>query len=329
MGNFLEALGGQLADRRAVSLLVPAVLFWGGGLGAYLSCSQWALLCSPKWAVLCSPDSCSRWPHLRRWLAELSTPEQWALLLVGLLFVLTSAVVAERMVMPTLRLLEGYWPGWLNFLQRRLVNAQSRRAEREQKRLAELAAEQRSTPGGLPTREKQAEYASLEFRLLRAPSIDRFRMPTELGNILRVAEMRPQEKYGLNSIVCWPRLWLLLPDGVKQELGEARSGLDAAVRSWLWSLLFLVWVIWAWWAVLVGLLGALFSYRWAVAAAAAYGDLLESAYDLHRWTLYAALRWPAPRTPADEKAIGEAVTKYLRRGSDRAAPVFVNHGQAP
>ncbi len=322
MGNFLEALGGQLVERRVVSLLAPALLFWGGGLGAYLSCSRWAPTCTPRWAVLCSPDSCSRWPSLSLWLAGLSTPEQWSLLVAGLLFLLTSAVVVERMVMPALRLLEGYWPGWLNFLQRRLIERQVRRAEHEEKRLVQLRAEQRATPGGLPAREKQAEYAMLEFRLLRAPATARFRMPTELGNVLRVAEMRPQEKYGLNAVVCWPRLWLILPDGVKQELGEARSALDAAVRTWLWALLFLVWAVWAWWAVPAGLFGALFSYRWAVVAAGAYGELLESTYDLHRWTLYEALRWPLPRNPAEEKATGEAVTKYLRRGSDRPAPVF-------
>ena len=321
MGDLLEALGGQLVERRAISLLVPALLFWAGGLGAYLSCSGWALLCSPRLAVLCSAESCSRWPSLRDWLGGLSTPGQWSLLGGGVLLILVSGVVTERFVLPALRLLEGYWPLWLNFLQRRLIKRQKTRADRDRKRFGELRRKERN-PAAALTRDERREMAALDFVLMHAPSSPQLRMPTELGNILRTAELRPRDKYGLNSVVCWPRLWLVLPETVKGELAEARAGLDTAVRTWLWSMLFTIWVMWAWWAVPLGLLGALFCYRWAVAAAAVYGELLEATYDIHRWSLYAGLHWPPPANPAQEKATGEALTSYLYRGSESPTPAF-------
>jgi hypothetical protein len=139
-------------------------------------------------------------------------------------------------------------------------------------------------------------------------------MPTRLGNLLRAAEMRPLNKYELDAVICWPRLWLVLPDSVKKELQEARAELNTAARVWLWSLLFLIWTVWAWWAAPVGLLSALFAYRWALDAAATYCDLLESAFDLHRTDLYKALRWPIPANPVEERELGRQLTVYLRRG---------------
>ena len=53
-----------------------------------------------------------------------------------------------------------------------------------------------------------------------------------------------------------------------------------------------------------------------------YGDVIEAAFDLHRWKLYEALRWPTPTTPADERATGAKLTQYIWRGSDDDTPVF-------
>jgi len=77
-------------------------------------------------------------------------------------------------------------------------------------------------------------------------------MPTRLGNLLRAAERKPLEKYGLDAILCWSRLWMLLPDAVKKDLQESRADLNNAARVWLWSLLFCGWTfvgenIWTTW----------------------------------------------------------------------------------
>lgn len=126
----------------------------------------------------------------------------------------------------------------------------------------------------------------------------------------------------LDAAVCWPRLWLLLPKEAKKDLTETRGGLDAGAVAWLWSVLFLVWTVLAWWAAAVGVVAAVLAHRWMIGAAETYGDLLESAFDVHRTRLYAALRWPLPANAAEEREAGRRLTEYLWRGSDRSGTTF-------
>ena len=90
------------------------------------------------------------------------------------------------------------------------------------------------------------EKSLLYQRLRRFPDEQQYFMPTRLGNLLKAAELRPLSKYGLDSVICWPRIWLLLPESAKTELVNARADLDTGARIWSWSILFLVWIIWAW-----------------------------------------------------------------------------------
>jgi hypothetical protein len=109
---------------------------------------------------------------------------------------------------------------------------------------------------------------------------------------------------------------MLLPDAVKKDLQEARADLNAAVRVWLWSLLFIGWgALGAWWAVPIGILSALFSYSWALDAASTYGELIEASFDLHRHLLYQSLRWNLPADPEVEHRVGQDLTRYLHRRS--------------
>jgi hypothetical protein len=147
-------------------------------------------------------------------------------------------------------------------------------------------------------------------------------MPTRLGNVLKSAESRSRYLYGLDAVICWPRLWLVLPEATRQELVRARVDLDAGARAVLWSALFAIWAAWWPWAAVIALVVAAAAYRGTVSAAGLYGDLITAAFDVHRPQLYQALRWPLPKNPSEEKALGTALTKYLWRGSDEATPSF-------
>ncbi|MBE9100212.1 hypothetical protein [Vacuolonema iberomarrocanum] len=300
--KLLEGFGAKLVDQWGANLLTPAFVFWLGGLLAWGDRQNWD------------------WSDLTAFINGLEEPIQIAVLFIVLLVIIASGFVIQRFDLAVLRLFEGYWPPFLTPVRRWFLRRQHARFDRLDRRWQTLIHQKYQT--ALTPRALE-DLAALEEELRQFPS-DRDRlMPTRLGNLLRAAESRPGEKYGLDAIICWPRLWLLLPDKVKQELQTARADLNTAARLWLWGVLFILWVFMgAWWPVLVGGSVAVFSYNWMLQAAEIYGSLLESAFDLHRMALYAALHFPLPTHPAEEQVMGKAVTEYLWRGSDRPQPEF-------
>jgi hypothetical protein len=303
--KFWEGIGAKLADRWA-AVATPALLFWVGGLLAFL------------------------WGHggpngLERpvaWVLGQSGVVQAALLVAVLVGVAGSGVVVQRLTLPVLRFLEGYWPGWLAPVRRRLVARQTVRLGKLEDTWGKLAAR---IEEGSASAEALDAYNRLDGRLHHAPAVRERVMPTRVGNVLRAVESRPFDKYGLDAVKCWPRLWLVLPDAVRQELTSARASLDAAAAACLWGLLFLVWAIWTPLAIPVGLAVTLAAYFvWVPDRAEVFADLLEAAFDLYRPALYAALRWPLPSDPADERKSGTLLTEYLWRGSDTTTPKFTS-----
>lgn len=301
MDKLWQGLGGKLAERWLELLLSPALAFWAFG--------AWLALPSARWAEL--DNALAAGPNLRQAL----------LVAAALLGVMLCAAVARHLRFATLRLLEGYWPKFLDYPCRWLSQGMAQRLERQQTEFQKLAAK------GLDQldRRELADFLRLDAALMQAPADPRQLMPTRLGNLLRAAELAPRDRYGLDGVICWPRLWLLLPENVRDELSQTRETLDAAAELWLWGLLFLAWTPWSLGAAALSLALALYAYRRALRAAEVYAALIQSAYDLHRFALYQALHWPLPQNPAEERAAGEALTAYLWRGSD--SPVLAFTGQ--
>ncbi len=304
LDNFWDAVGGELA-RRWVTSSVPALVFWVGGFLA--------------------------WTQARGGLGRLRTPAdslahqpaavQLTVVLVALLGVGASGVIVKRLVQPVLRILEGYWPSWLDPVRQRLVQRMSDRVNKEQLEWQQTAPEAMKPA---PDPDKARIFQRLDRRQRRYPSSPGPLMPTRLGNILRAAETRPRDKYGLDTVVVWPCLWLILPDSVRQELNSARASLDAAVASSIWGLLFLLFTPWTVLAVPIGLAVTVFAvFFWLPSRAEVFGDLLEAAVDMNRVALYQQLRWPLPSDPRQERTEGERLTTYLWRGSDQSSPRFM------
>jgi len=303
--DFGEGWVSSPIERWIALLLKSGLLFWLGGLVA--------------WLYHTGKD----WTFVWQWLTSNIKPIEILLLIFILLMILAMiASLLKRFDIIVIRFLEGYyWSGWIYQL---LKSIQNRKIARVEARFQTLALKNNK---GLPplTSKEQAEYAHLDWQRMQLPVEEAQRMPTRLGNLLRALELRPQEKYGLDIFVCWPRLWLILPDNVKKEIMIARDHLDTTARIWMWGLLFLVWTPFTAWVIPISIIVMFFAHHWMLQTASIYGQLVESSFDLYRSYLYQELRWPLPKSPADERQQGEQLTAYLWRGSDNDKPEFLNN----
>lgn len=312
LGPFWNGLGGKLAERWMALLLSPALLFWATGAIAWHWTRGQPSLHDDGWAAVVG--------HLGEQLRTLPAVMQGLLVTASLIAVMLSALAAQGLTVPVVRALSGYWPRRLDRLQRPLLK---RRGERIRRDIGELRR-----LGGIPDEDLdwrlRRTYAELQRRYLLAPPDPSRQLATRLGNILSAFEDRPRARYGLYADVCWPRLWLLLPDEAKKEVEEARQRLAGAVQAWLWGALLVVWTPWAWWVLPLGAAVCATSYLRVLSTAAGYGEVFVACFDVHRGLLYQGLRWPLPASPAEEATCGTALSGYLQNGSASTEPRFTD-----
>ncbi|MGG6269115.1 hypothetical protein ACQ4M3_25580 [Leptolyngbya sp. AN03gr2] len=292
--KFLEAFSGKFAEQWIATLLTPAFIFWAGGAIA-------------AWQKL-------GWQNLSSWFILLPESLQIASLFGIFLIVSLSALTIQRFDILIIQFLEGYWfqkiRGLNNFLVKQSRNQRSQLIE-QLRTLNNLGSSMNTQQRTLYFQcDQQFRYFPDENELL----------PTRLGNILRSAERRPLKRYGLDAIICWTHLWLLLPDAARTDLSTARSDLNAAARAWIWSILFMVWypIFGAQWAVSGAIVALVIYNTWILDAARTYADLITAAFDTHRHLLYKSLRFPLPDRTDTEPQHGEQLTRYLWRDHPQA-----------
>jgi hypothetical protein len=287
-----KSLGGSFDKRWLLYAFGPALLFWGGGL--WVGMQMWGL-----------SEALHIWQNY-------TTETQFFYGVAGFLLVVLTALLLEAFEGAILRVYEGYWP-WIQAL------ADRRAAELREKR-DQLRELRRKLVNGEITSKERARLGRLNAHLRHRPKNPERSMPTYLGDILRTAEDYPRERYGLDPIVIWPRIYPHLSETLREALGATQEHLDLALRlatlmllyGIVWSLVvaFLgAWLVLTW--TLPALLLAWLLWRSAHPAAISYAGLFRSAFDLHRGDIYEALRWPKPRTPREEVETGERLMLYL------------------
>ena len=228
------------------------------------------------------------------------------------------------------RLLEGYWPDVI--LWRRLTQ---RRIDAHRAHLKALDDRQNVDDPNDPKALRRAQQAAFAVHH-RYPSDRKRLMPTALGNVLRAGEDGIGDRYGLDPVIVWPRLYPLLSDEMRDLVADQRLQLDLTVR--------LVYVLaatavsaavglvmhpgWLWGAgTAVFALLSVAAYRASLSAALSYVTLFQSAFDLHRNDLYRALRLPLPSDLTSEREAGRKLSAFLRQGQGNL--VFTEQNPAP
>jgi hypothetical protein len=159
-----------------------------------------------------------------------------------------------------------------------------------------------------------------ELRWFPAP--DRL-LPTRLGNTLRSIEDNAGQRYGLNTITVWPRLYPTLSEPLRDQANRARDDYDTAAR--LCAGLALLAVVFAalllpaggWWRLAPVVLAtfSFIAYRAACSGARYYGLVVYTAFDLHRFDLLVRLRLDLPERPVDELHVNRRISDFLAQAT--------------
>jgi len=310
----------------------PALFFWGSGL---------MIAFIYKWQPLIA------YLNLVSTTTTSTTETTILLVFVSFLVLILSDMVLDWLTLPCLRFMEGYWPSTLrNYFihkkQREVAGWQANRDELDM-RLLWNELDQKKQQGvalshkeqeayrdigsefdlpNKPNRVSKVEALTIKAKLSNYPTNHENLLPTQLGNILRAAEEYPELRYGLEITTTWPRLWLVLPTEVQREISTIRHALDQAIQFFMCGILFACWSYFTPWAALFALLIAGLAYKRILDIAHIYGDLLRSAYDLHRIGLYKQLRLKPPLKSDNEFEAGKKLTSYLEQRDNMVSVTF-------
>src|SRR5262249_9857532 len=148
-------------------------------------------------------------------------------ILAGILFFIIICALMTPFQLSLVRLLEGY--GGDGPLARRLTGLAKRFQMRRLLKLRAAAELRLDKPDTEPSAQGIARIARAAELLRQRYPAETDILPTSLGNALRAAERRAGDRYGLDAIVLWPRLYLVIPSKTKTAVSAARGELDLAV----------------------------------------------------------------------------------------------------
>ena len=294
MTGFLGEIGQKLADRWAALLAIPGLL--------YLAAITAAVVLGQRHAV--SYPALSR--KITIWAASpVLKSAGGAVLIVAA--ILAGSVIAGLVTAAGGRYIEILWAMPGRRPPARWLADWRRKRSRDAKAIAD-------NPDATPAQVRKAITQADRICLVEAGC------PTWTGDRLRACHVRIRRTYGLDLTAAWPRLWLVIPDAARGELGAARDAFSAAARLTAWAILYLALAIWWWPAIPIALVTGTTAIIKGRLATGNLADLIESAVDLHGRELATQLgeRTPGPVTPA----MGSRLTTRMRKDRwDPASPL--------
>jgi hypothetical protein len=286
------------------------------------------------------------WPLLpaTSWLARevaVLSAEWQAVLLTFIVVVLTGLLY--HLNIPLLQLYEGYpwletFPGRRDRYRRQFEAAEARAAGYralvgQRQRIAGYRQEWETNRRLAEAGQEWQRFARQNF-----PTRPELVLPTQLGNVLRKAETYPQREYGMAAVTLWPRLIAVLKADYATALDNAKTSLDFMINSsflsGLSALLMLLLGLWypvplaattLWWPWVLPLVAfavaAFCLYRAAVGRAAAWGSLIEGAFDLYRDDLLKELGYgDKPVSRQAERVLWDRISRQIVFGDGPEGP---------
>jgi hypothetical protein len=225
------------------------------------------------------------------WWARRDATEQIVLGAAGLCGVTVLAYLLSALSFPLARLYEGFWP------------------ERMRNLWAALGLQ-------------DAVNARIDRQSHTRPRQQALVRPTRLGNVLAAAEEHAYQLYRLDTVIWWPRLVTLLPEGFRQQLDAALTPMLALLN--ICTMLGVVALVGGaavlvvdhrWWLFVAvfggGLTLARVCYLAAINQAQDYGTLVGVAFDLHRHAILQQMRIPVPEDLVRERLMWESLNPWI------------------
>ncbi|NUP49735.1 MAG: hypothetical protein HOW97_20860 [Catenulispora sp.] len=318
MAGFLAQLGKGLADKWLALLVLPGLLFTATAVCAYHVGQAHPLDTRP----------------LAAWLDRLTTTSAAS---HGSTVILAATVVLSASAAA------GLAAGGLGTALQRLWAATGTRPPMSwllrirQNRWADLTDQEPALRAAARQAIADAQDPDLTGReLVRAQAAERQarrrhlaalrpvpQRPTRVAERFDATTTRAHTLYGLNLDLSWPRLWTILPDTLRADIGAARDAYTAAARLAAWGLMYAALAVLWWPAALLGAVVGGTAVVRSHAAAAVLADLIDTAVDLHVADLAGKLHVDVAGPASPET--GPAIARRLTRPLD---PAEIAAGQA-
>jgi len=309
-GELLGTLGKSLAERWLSLLVLPGAVYLAVATAAHVLGHQHA------WDLGRLTDQITHWAQAP---AVRTTGGQVVLLAAVLAGAAVAGLAAQSLGSLVERLaLAADWQTWappLRQLARWRVTRRQARWNAARAAYAELleSAGQAAVHG----RRRDAIPRYTAYRTMTHIADERPDRPTWSGDRIHAAAVRLDRDYHLDLATIWPYLWLNLPDAVRVEITNARTGLTRATTLGGWAMLYALLIFWWWPAALVTAVLAALCWQRIRVTADTHATLLEAATRLHTSELARQLgvEHTTPLTPH----IGDVLTDLLHA---RQSPVI-------
>ncbi|MGW7410981.1 hypothetical protein [Streptomyces sp. NPDC054863] len=292
---FLSELGKKLADKWLTLLVLPGLMFLGT-LAAAL------LVGHTHWHDIGKLRS-----GLERAVGTAPRPAvEVGLAAVGLLLLAAAAGLLARALAAVV---ESVWVGqWPSVLSNAGLTLSGRR------RRWQNASRHFNLEVLKPATEQDEEELHHQAAVRARIGLAEPCKGTWMADRLAAVETRVRLDHGLDLPFVWPRMWLVLPDGVRTELAQSRMAFDSALTLAAWGICYpAVGILW-WPSAVAGAVTLIAAHRRGRRSVASLTLLTQAAVDLYAPTLAVQLGL-ATQTNRIDHALGVQITTLCRKGS--------------